>query len=264
LNYDVVQNSDFSWNTGVVLSSYRTELQEFVIDANTEGNLGAPGQNGTNVVIVEVGEEIGNIWGPVFEGVDPEGNPIFADINGDGQVIAGQDRALDEDVDFQVLGNGVPDLELGWTNQINIGNWSINAFFRGAFGHSLVNTFRAFYEPQLSTQSSYNFVDTELAVDGLTTARFSSFNLTVSRRFDINNSAFRGVTVSLTATNPFVITNYTGTDPEPNLVDTGALDNGGTPDLEGDNKPNVLAPGIDRRNNYFAARSFILGLNLNF
>ncbi len=270
LNYDVVQGSAFSWNTGVVLSTYRTELQEYIRESDTEGNLGAPGQNGTDVVLVRVGEEIGNIWGPVFEGVDSEGSPIFADLNGDGQLITGQDRALDEDVDFQVLGNGVPDLELGWTNQINIGDWSINAFFRGAFGHSLVNTFRAFYEPRLSTQTSYNFVNTGLAVDGLTTARFSSLyvekadffkldNLTVARKFNIKNSAFKGATISLTATNPFVITSYTGTDPEPNLVDSGAVANGDVV-----NEQNVLAPGIDRRNNYFSARSFILGLNLNF
>jgi len=107
LNYDVIQGSDFSWNTGVVLSTYRTELQEYVLDSDSEGNLGAPGQNGTDVILVRVGEEIGNIWGPVFEGVDSEGSPIFADLNGDGQLITGQDRALDEDVDFQILGNGV-------------------------------------------------------------------------------------------------------------------------------------------------------------
>jgi len=276
LNYDVFQRNDLSWNTGVVLSTYKTELEEYIIEGGvTQGNLGAPGQNGTNVVLVRPGEEIGNIWGPVFESVDAEGNPVFADVNGDGQIIAGQDRALADDVDFEVLGNGTPDLELGWTNQINIGDWSINAFFRGAFGHSLVNTFRAFYEPQLSTQSSYNFVNTELAVDGLTTARFSSLyvekadffkldNLTISRRFDINQSGFKGATISFTATNPFVITSYTGTDPEPNLVDTGAVDNGGELAPDDPNASNVLAPGIDRRNNYFAARSFIFGLNLNF
>ncbi len=270
LNYDVVQNADFNYNTGIVLSTYKTELVEYIIPGGiTTGNLGAPGQNGTNMILVKPGEEIGNIWGPVYTGVD-EGNPVFADINGDGQVIAGQDKALDPDVDFEVLGNGVPDLEIGWTNQISIGDWDINAFFRGAFGHSLVNTFRAFYEPRLSTQTSYNFVNTSLAVDGLTTARFSSLyvekadffkldNISVSRRIAIPNSSFRSATISFTATNPFVITNYTGTDPEPNFVDTGAVSNGAV-----SNEQNVLAPGIDRRNNYFAARSFILGLNLNF
>jgi len=272
LNYDVVQNENVNYNTGIVLSTYRTELQEYVLpDGEVRGNLGAPGQNGTNMILVRPGEEIGTIWGPVFTGVD-EGNPVFADVNGDGQVIAGQDRALDPDVDFDNLGNGIPDLELGWTNQINIGDWSINAFFRGAFGHSLINTWRAFYEPRLSTQSSYNFVTTELVEPDLTSARFSSLyvekadffkldNLTISRRITIPNSSFRSATISVTATNPFVITSYTGADPEPNLVDTGAEDNGNEVPVE---DQDVLAPGIDRRNNYFSSRSFILGVNLNF
>ena len=119
-------------------------------------------------------------------------------------------------------------------------------------------------------RDSYNFVNTELAVDGLTTARFSSLyvenadffkldNLTVSRGFNINRGGFKSGTISLTATNLFTITSYTGTDPEPSLVDSGAVSNG---DLSFEQ--NVLAPGIDRRNNYFAARSFTLGVNLNF
>jgi len=272
LNYDVIQNSNVNYTTGVVLSTYKTELKEYILEAETRANLGSPGQNGTNMILVREGDEIGNIWGPVFTGVSAEGSPIFKDVNGDGNLVTGQDKALDPDVDFEVLGNGIPDLELGWTNRIDIGDWSINAFFRGAFGHSLVNTFRAFYEPRIASQSSYNFVNTELAEDGLTTAQFSSLyvekadffkldNLTVSKRFNINNSNFRSAIVSLTATNPLVFTSYTGTDPEPNLVDQGTAGNGS---LVNPDNADVLSPGIDRRNNYFSARSFILGINLNF
>ena len=271
LNYDVVQNSDFNYTTGIVLSTYKTTLEEYILEAETRANLGAPGQNGTNMILVRPGDEIGNIWGPVFTGVS-EGAPVFADVNGDGNLVTAQDKALDPDVDFEVLGNGVPDLELGWSNRLEFGDWSVNAFFRGAFGHSLVNTFRAFYEPRIASQSSYNFVNTSLAEDGLTTAQFSSLyvekadffkldNLTIARRININNSNFRSATISLTATNPIVITNYTGADPEPSLVDKGAAGNGS---LINPNNADPLSPGIDRRNNYFAARSVILGVNLNF
>jgi TonB-dependent starch-binding outer membrane protein SusC len=261
LNYEV----NDMYTTGLVLSSYSTTLDEYVLDAEMRGNLGAPGQNATAVVRVKEGEEIGQIWGPVFESVSG-GNPVFADINNDGEVIAAQDKALEANVDMQELGNGIPDLELGWTNQIAFGDWTINAFFRGAFGHSLVNTFRAFYEPRLSTQGSYNFVNTELAQEGLTTARFSSLyvekadffkldNLTVTRNFDMSNSdAFDSIQVSLNAQNPLVFTSYTGLDPEPALIDIG--ENGGGSD--------VLSPGLDRRNSYFAARSFTLGVNIKF
>ncbi len=272
LGYDVIRSEKLNWNTGVVLSTYTTTLDEYVIPAEVRANLGAPGQNGTNMIIVREGEEIGQIWAPVYTGTEG-GAPTFADLNGDGQVIANQDQALNPDADFQVAGNGIPDLEFGWTNQLTIGDWSVNAFFRGAVGHSLVNTWRAFYEPVISTQSSYNYVNTELRVPELTSAQFSDLyvekadyfkldNLTIARRFDFGSgSTVRGLTVSLTGQNVFVLTNYTGTDPEPALVDFGDADNGGVVDF---NNPDVLSPGIDRRYNYFASRTITLGVNLNF
>ena len=262
LNYDLVKNDNLSYNTGVILSTYKTTLEKNTGGDRVIANLGSPGQNDTRMILVREGEEIGQIWGPVFSGeVDANGSPILVDVNGDGNLVTDQGSALAEDADFAVLGNGLPDFELGWTNQLTIGKWDVNAFFRGAFGHSLVNTFRAFYEPRIGSQSSYNFVNTELARDDIRTAQFSSYyvekagffkldNLSVGYNFDINNSYLKNVRLSLSGQNLFTITNYTGADPEPSLQDFG----GGE----------VLAPGIDRRNNYFAARTITLGLNINF
>ena len=251
LNYDVTPN----WNTGLVVSSNKVVLDEYVQDADTFGNLGSPGQNSTNVIRVKVGEEVGTIWGPVYDGTVTNGSQNFKDVNGDGQLVVGQNNALDDNVDFAVLGNGVPDLEIGWSNQITIGEYTINAFFRGAFGHSLVNTFRAFYEPRVGSQKSYNYINTELANSEIKNANFSSLyveeadffkldNLTISRPLTDN------INLSLNVQNAFVITDYTGSDPEPALFDL----------LDG----NPLAPGIDRRNSYYSSRSFTLGLNVKF
>ena len=52
----------------------------------------------------------------------------------------------------------------------------------------------------------------------------------------------------------------TGADPEPAVQDFGEIANG---DVRGQT-PNVLAPGIDRRYNYFSSTTFSLGLNINF
>jgi iron complex outermembrane receptor protein len=272
LGYDVIKNSNINWTTGIVMSTYKTTLEEYVIPEEVRSVLGAPGQNATNMILIREGQEIGQIWGPVFEGVAENGSPTFVDVNGDGMLVTDQNDALSPDADFEVLGNGIPDLEFGWSNQLTIGDWSVNAFFRGAFGHSLVNTFRAFYEPVIGTQSSYNYVNTDLRIDGLTSAQFSSLyvekadffkldNLTIARRFSFGSgSTISGLTVSLTGQNLFVITNYTGTDPEPALVDYGSADNGGVVDF---NSPDVLSPGIDRRYNYFSSRTFTLGVNLN-
>lgn len=261
INYDIIQKDDLTYNSGILFSSYKSELNEYVRPlGETRGQLGAPGQNSTNMLLVRPGEAIGQIWGPVFSGEIIDGVPQFEDINGDGVVITGQDKALDPDVDFAVLGNGIPDFELGWTNNVTYKNWTLNAFFRGAFGHSLVNTFRAFYEPRISSQSSYNLVNTKYADDDITSAQFSSLyvekadffkldNLSIGYMFDLKDSKYlEGVRITGSGQNLFTITNYSGSDPEPSLSDFG----------------DVLAPGIDRRTNYFSSRTFTLGLNINF
>ncbi len=257
LNYDVTDN----YNTGIVLSKNKTILDEYVSDAAVFGNLGSPGQNSTSAIRVKQGEEIGQIWGPVYAGTTTNGSQDYVDVNGDGVLNIDQGNALADDVDFAILGKGTPDFELGWTNQLTLGKYTVNAFFRGAFGHSLVNSFRVFYEPRVGSQKSYNYVNTEYADDAITNAQFSSYyvekadffkldNLTISRPLDLNSDAFKSVTLSLNVQNAFTLTNYSGTDPEPALVDIE--DNG-----------NPLAPGMDRRNSYYTARSFTLGVNIN-
>jgi hypothetical protein len=282
LNYDAIQLGAVKWNTGLVLSSYSTELKSFIIDAQTRAELGAPGQNGTNMVRVAVGEKLGQIWGPVFTGVTVDnpattttneaGSPIFADLNGDGVVKAAQGSALAPDGDFKELGNGIPKMEYGWTNQVTFKNWDLNAFFRGAVGHSLVNNFRAFYEPiDAGAINSYNRITTDKAVDGLTVAQYSSLyvekasffkldNITLGYNFPMASKGVRNLRAYLSVQNAFVITDYTGIDPEPVLADPGPSDNGGFQPASAD----VLAPGIDRRNSYFQSRTFTFGVNIGF
>lgn len=271
--YDVLQDNEIKWNTGFVFSTYNTTLDEFTIDEQMRANLGAPGQNSTSMIRIATGEEIGQIWGPVFSGkVDGDGAPIMVDINGDGKLVVDQGSALSDNGDFKKLGNGIPDFELGWSNQVNYKNWELSAFFRGAFGHSLVNTFRAFYEPiDPGAINSYNRIKTDKAVDGLEVAQFSSLyvekadfvkldNVTLTYNFDVSNFvAFKNLSAYFNVRNAFTLTNYSGIDPEPVLVDFGPIDNGGR-----GGGADVLSPGIDRRNNYFTARTFTLGVNIGF
>lgn len=272
LNYDVIKKDNLSYNTGLNFTTYKSTLEEFTTPQAMRGNLGSPGQNSTAMIRVKVGEEIGQIWGPVFTGEVVDGSQVLADVNGDGTLNTGQDQALADDGDFAVLGNGIPDFELGWSNQLTFGKFDVNAFFRGAFGHSLVNTFRAFYEPRVGSQGSYNFVNTELARPEITNAQFSSLyvekadffkldNLTIGYTFDVGESKYiKGVRLNISGQNLFTITSYTGADPEPQLVDIGENTGGAFSALGND----PLAPGIDRRNNFFAARTYAIGLNINF
>lgn len=277
VNYDIIKKEDFTYNSGLILSSYKTTLDKFDGTRTLRGQLGAPGQNDTAMILVAEGEEIGQIVGAKWDGTVTNGNQNFVDINGDGNTSSAQTSQVIDNFgpngDLTVVGKGIPDFELGWTNQVKYKNWDFNMFWRGAFGHSLVNTFRAFYEPRVGSQGSYNFINTELAVPEITNAKFSSLyvekadffrldNLSVGYTFDISedNKYIKDVRLSLSGQNLWTITNYTGADPEPALTDRGAIDNGGFLGFNRD----PLAPGIDRRYNYFSSTTITFGVNINF
>lgn len=270
LNYNDINLGGVRWTPGIVFSRYSTTLEEFIVEKQMRAELGAPGQNGTYMVRVAEGEKIGQIWGPVFAGVESNGAPSFADLNGDGTVVSAPGQALAANGDFKELGQGLPAAEFGWTNQLNYKNWDLNAFFRAAFGHSLVNSFRAFYEPlDPGAINSYNRIQTDKAVAGLTSAQYSSLyvekadffkldNITLGYSFKTSSSAFKNIRLYANVQNAFVITNYTGVDPEPQLADIGAVDNGNFAPTTQD----VLSPGIDRRQSYFQSRTFTFGINI--
>ncbi len=273
LNYNSINIGQVQWTPGLVISSYKTTLESYIpgVIAQARAPIGAPGQSGVNQIRLAVGEEIGQIWGPVFGGVNANGSVKFQDINGDGVVTVGDQTFLDPKSDYQKLGNGIPSLELGWTNSLTYKNWDLNLFFRGAFGHSLVNNFRAFYEPiDPGAINSYNRVITSKAVPGLTEAKYSSLYVEKADFLKLDNatlgynvklgsgSNFKNLRFYVTVQNAFIITSYTGIDPEPVLADPGAVDNGGFLPTN----PDPLAPGIDRRNNYFNSRTFTFGINV--
>lgn len=264
LNYSSVNIGQVRWNPGLVLGTNQSELTSFFNNRFVTGNFGSPGQNGTPFNLVEVGQKLGTIWGPVFDRAASDGKVVFKDLNGDGVIKADAGQALLPDADFKKLGRGIPVMELGWTNQLSYKNWDLNMFFRGAFGHSLINSFRGFYEPiDPGAINSYNRIATDKAVAGLEEAKYGSLyvekadfvkldNITLGYRLTLPaSSAFRNVRFYTTVQNAFLITGYTGIDPEPVLADP-----------EDNNNP--LVTGIDRRNTYFAARTFTLGVNVGF
>ncbi len=221
--------------------------------------MGSPGQNDTPLVRVEEGKPIGQLWGIVYEGISEDGQWIHTDINEDGEISA---------ADRTVLGNGLPDFEIGWGNTFKFGNWDANVFFRGVFGHQIVNSMRGFYEVP-GAITSYNLVksardlknpDSGTYLEGAL-GKVSSLhvengdyfkleNLSIGYNFNMSNSnAFNRIRVFFAGNNLFVLTNYKGPEPEVRYSDP----QGG-----------VLAPGIDRRETWYLARSLSLGVNLSF
>ncbi len=218
--------------------------------------VGSPGQNNFYMIRVAEGEKLGQIFGPVYTGPDDKGNPTFKDIDGDGK------KYPDDNDDRAELGNGLPNLTLGLNNTFSAGNFTLNAFIRGAFGHSLVNQNRVFYEDRnAGSILSYNRINTKYADPKLKDSKYSSLHVEKADFIRLDNmqlgynlpvkGLFNRAFVYLAGNNLFTITDYTGVDPEVRFGDS-------------EDNENPLAPGIDRRGNYFTTRSFSLGVNLGF
>jgi TonB-linked SusC/RagA family outer membrane protein len=271
LNWNAIQKSDFSYsitftpsynlsNTLVSLSgTYNgAELKYGVRDL---GGMGAPGQSDVPLVRAEEGKPIGQLLALVFKEVDATGNLIFEDTNGDGTINT---------LDRQIVGNGLPDFQFGFGNVFTYKRWDLNIFFRGIFGHDLINSYRAFYEvPNMI--GSYNLPRTAKDMRNAETgvllnnssgvlssyhvenASFVSLdNVSLGYNFNMpKGGVFSKIRLYVAGNNLFYITGYKGVDPNPRYGD-----------IEDNNNP--LVPGVDRRNTWFRTRAVSFGASIVF
>ncbi len=214
---------------------------------------GSPGQNNNPIIYNRVGENLGDIYGPRLNGLTENGEYILSTTDPD---------------QFEKLGNGLPKGEFGFTNSFLYGQWTLNFFIRGAWGHDLYNSYRGFYENGDTPSNTWNSVVTSKTPTSplITSAPTMNSSVVEDASFIRLDNAEIGYNVRtkspnlsslrvyFAAQNLFTITNYTGVDPE---VRTNDSENG-------DAFTSALSPGIERRNTYFQTRSFTLGVTVNF
>ncbi len=273
VDLNLVASEKLGYNTGLRLTTYQTEYtelrQELVFLSTSCCVQPEP------LIVLKEGEQVGDLQGPTFSGeVDAEGGQVFADLNGDGQINTAADQIFSPESDLAVLGNGLPDMELGWWHQLRYGQWGLQAFFRATLGHSLVNRPRQLWEPRspYATASPYNFVNTDLAIEELRYYQYSSLYveradflkldyLSLSRQFSFKNRPQQPITLSLTLQNLLLASRYSGADPEPALENRPAIL---LSDPFNERAPDPLAPGIDRMINYRPAVSVVFGVRAGF
>lgn len=74
---------------------------------------------------------------------------------------------------------------MGWNNTIRYKNFDLNVFFRGAFGHDLLNSYRGFYENlESTTVGNWNVVKTKYYDPEITKAQVNSSH--VERQATLN------------------------------------------------------------------------------
>jgi len=255
LTADVVRAGRFNWATTILYSRNRNKLVSFSNAARGYklDFLKVNPVNGTWSQLVLEGQPVGNFVAPIYLGVKDNGEAIYKDVNNDGKIdVASTD-------DREIVGNAYPKFELGWTNQIRYGRFDLSFFFRGVFGHSLVNYERALYENWKPLLSGTNLVKSILDYPdytGVTTydsryvekASYIKFeNLALGYTIRMPNVG--SLRVYASCQNLFTVTDYKGVDPE-------------VPISNFDLRPAVN--GVENLNYYPYTKTFLIGANLNF
>ncbi|WP_431216220.1 hypothetical protein ACQ86N_17240 [Puia sp. P3] len=135
----------FNWSTGINFSINRnkiTSLPETIEGDPTSSDftesLPAAYSGSMPTSIFRVGQPVGSFFGYRNKGVDPKtGNMIYDDINHDGKITA---------ADRVILGNALPKFTGGLTNTFSYKGFDMSFFIYASYGNKVYNQTRAFLE----------------------------------------------------------------------------------------------------------------------
>ena len=281
----LLETATSSVSLGVTFSTVQNEILDLGgRDQLFTGRVSGRGQSDIFSLLLTPGEEFPVIYGPEFTGrftpivVDPVtglrsgGLPIFndyAEVDIDGnpdtpigpldRELIGETTAPGSD-DRVKLGSPRPDFTYGIRLNGEFGDFAVRAFFRGEQGRELFNNTALVYATQSAGLQGRNFLDADFdpTVESRRAAPiFSSRYVEDASFFRLDQLTLeygvgrfipqvRAARIFVTGNNLFLITPYTGLDPE---VNTNAA-NG-----------SINAIGIDYLT-YPKARTFSIGVNL--
>ncbi|GAB3576207.1 TonB-dependent receptor [Spirosoma luteolum] len=245
LNYAAVDKPTFGWDISANAAYNSNMVRNYGGIINT-GAISGQGLTGAYAERIANNQPLFAYFLREFGGYDDQGNSIY--IGGDVQKFIGK--------------SPLPKVTAGLTNNFRYGNFSLSFFFNGVFGNYIYNNTANAYFTKGSFNNGRNVTkDVPSTKEGAFNApdvstRFlenGSFvrlqNVNLGYNFKMGTqSVFSNVRLYLTGQNLFVITKYTGQDPE---VNTNKSLNG------------VPSYGIDYTA-YPRARTFTLGANFTF
>jgi iron complex outermembrane receptor protein len=260
LNIDVVRTKAFNYNTSINLAHNRNEILRLSNDIYSTSRIytGDPwirGASGVTSHVIEEGRPVGQ-----FFMLKAKSNELTAD--GKVDIVSKGDTPTDDDRTY--VGSAQPDLTFGWNNTFSYKNWDASFFIRGTIGNKVLNNPLAAYGNNTYV-SGANAIMNDNLLKYKESSRVSSFyledgsfarldNMAIGYTFDTKKINWLSkARLYVAAQNLFVITGYTGLDPEVELFRGEATD-----DDAG------LSPGIEARNYFPKARSFTFGVNLTF
>ena len=211
LDYNIIQSEDLTWNANFNISYNQNELTDYDGPDIQAGNLYGQGLTGTTSQILT------------------DGQPLFTYFL----------REVDEDfnvaTDPSVLDrSGLPTINSGFSTSASYKNWDASLFFSGQFGFYVYNnTANAlFATPQIGSRNNLqSVVDNGVTLSATNPSTFFlekgdfvrlqtasiSYNVPLS-----GEGLFDNIRLSLNGQNLFLITDYSGPDPEVSTTDIPA------------------------------------------
>ncbi|MCP4974702.1 MAG: SusC/RagA family TonB-linked outer membrane protein [Maribacter sp.] len=231
LAYDFIQSENATFSAAFNIAYNENEVQDFASAINT-GEINGQGLSGAFAQRFEAGHSLFSYYMAEFAGLDSSGQPTFVDQNGDGVGDVFTDKIF-------VGEDALPDITSGLSLNLNVKNWDVSAYFAGQFGFSVYNNTRNGLFTSGSITNARN-VTQDLVTSGeapgtsadvstryLEKGDFVRFqNASIGYNVPITGEGlFKSLRLSLTGQNLFLITDYSGLDPEITVA-TGDLGSG--------------------------------------
>ncbi|MDR1624412.1 MAG: SusC/RagA family TonB-linked outer membrane protein, partial [Tannerellaceae bacterium] len=269
VNASIIDKNSLQWTALANISTNTNRIEKLGTSGFVSGS-----------TIVDVGLPLGTFYGYVFDGIVQPGEEASASVptwlTGDKTVHAGDAKFAErggdphsiDNNDRVVLGDAQPDFTYGFSTQLNYRKVDFSVSFQGSYGNKLYNAFRNTLEtPSQSYNGSavlanrwtpantrtdvpraipvpYTTIDSRYIEDA-SYLRLRDITLGYTLRLATSKTA-PSVRLFVSAQNLFVLTKYTGYDPE------GSRN--GFSDLE---------IGIDN-GVYPRAKTFLTGLSVSF
>lgn len=226
INANILQNANgWNWTTAINGSILKNKVKKMTAQAPVLYS-GSMQSIVEDACVVMEGQPIGALYGYKWAGIDSDGYDTYYAADGS---VTRSPQATDR----VILGKSNPTFTLGWNNTVSWKNWSLNAFFNGAFGAKRINALR--YAMNTMTGNS-RFITSPDGFKGIGT---SMPDPRVDNNFAIGNSSkwvesadylrlenitlsydllkqvtgFADIRLSFSIQNLFTITNYKGGNP---------------------------------------------------
>ena len=222
VDFAIFKTDKFQWDVNVNASKYERRIDKIAAGLPIFDGASGAGTGGTSQILAEgytpnsfyVYKQLFNVAGKPIEGA-------YADLNGDG-IINGSDRYIHY--------NGDPDLQLGFTSNIKCYNFDLTFNLRASIGNRLLNTYKSTgsYYSQLQNgelqNTSPNVLNTNFGIQTgesvisdifIENASFLRMDYaTLGYTFPKWLEGKASLRLFAGVQNPFIITNYSGLDPE--------------------------------------------------